>query len=120
MNTAYKTLLAGMLAIVFAGPALAHGGGSVSASYYNGYQASGLNGGITVWGNSHGQAGWSGAITYGAPVYYAPAYGPPPVQAYGPRYYHGPGRGHAKAYRKGYRHGRHDARHHGHRKGRHH
>lgn len=120
MNTAYKALLAGMLAIVFAGPALAHGGGSGAGPNHGGYYGSGIDGGVTVWANSRGQYGWNGAVYYGSPVRHAPAYGLPRTYGHGPQWYHQQGRGVSKAYRIGYRNGRHDARKHRHHRGCHH
>lgn len=72
MNTAYKTLLAGMLAIVFSGPALAH---------QSGHNISGWSGGAAIVvqpdGQIHvgGSIGYSVNAVYGAhqPLYYAPA-----------------------------------------------
>jgi hypothetical protein len=113
MKTAYKALLAGILAIVFAGPALAHGTGQTVGVYYNGYYGNGLSGNVSVWGNSYGQSGWSGSLNYGSSIAYAPVYVVPPPHAHGPACYHQPRRGYGKAYRKGYKHGRRDARHHG-------
>ena len=72
MNTAYKTLLAGMLAIVFSGPALAH---------HSGHSSSGWIGGASVVLQPNGQVHVGGSIGYAfntgyiahQPVHYVPA-----------------------------------------------
>ena len=72
MNTAYKTLLAGMLAIVFSGPALAH---------HSLQSDGGWTGGASVVLQPDGQVYVGGSIGYAVnavyashqPVYYAPA-----------------------------------------------
>lgn len=120
MNTAYKALLAGMLAIVFSGPALAHGGGPQGGSYYNGAYPAGISGGVSVWGNSQGQTGWTGSLSIGAGVVYAPVYAVPVGVVHVPGGHYPPGHGYKKAYRKGYKHGQRDARLHRQGHGRHH
>ena len=63
MNRAYKALLAGMLAIVFSGPALAH-----QAVQSN----SGWSGGATVVLQPDGQVHVGGSIGYAVNAVYAP------------------------------------------------
>ena len=105
MNTAYKTLLAGMLTIVFSGPALAHQSGQTN---------SGWSGGATIVLQPDGQVHVGGSIGYAVnavyaphqPVYYTPAphHVAHPVcghpSHYRPRGHHGP-----RHFKK--RHGRH-------------
>jgi hypothetical protein len=113
MNAAYKTLLAGVMALVFCGPALAHGPANPGSYVTIGYGNAGLAGNVTVWGNSAGQTAWSGSLTVGTGPYsyYAPAYvtvAPPPVYRpvyYGPRYYGPRAAGYPRAYRNGYKKG---------------
>lgn len=58
MNTAFKTLFAGMLALVFSATAIAHD--HVDGSWTGGVSVSVLPG---------GQVAWGGGISYGAVVY---------------------------------------------------
>ena len=59
MNRAYKALFAGMLCIVFTGPAIAHDpyGGSWSD-------------GVSVAVTPHGDLAWSGGLNYGPALAY--------------------------------------------------
>lgn len=108
MKTSYRLLLAGMLAMVFSATAVAHSPGG------NVYVPGGWSGNATVWGNSHGQSGWTGAITYSAGYGYLPGYVPwvRPNQwsGHGSRCHHAPGHRHARAHRHvqshSYGHGR--------------
>ena len=105
MNTAYKTLLAGMLAIVFSGPALAH---------HSGQSSSGWTGGATIVLQPDGQVHVGGSIGYALnavhaphqPGYYMPApqYVLHPVCQH-PSHYRPAGNHGHKHYKK--RHGRH-------------
>jgi len=60
MNIAYKALLAGVLAIVFTGPAIAHDA-----------REGAWAGGLTVAVTPRGQLAWSGGLAYGPVVAYA-------------------------------------------------
>ena len=105
MNMTYKTLLAGMLAIVFSGPALAHSSGQNS---------SGWIGGATIVLQPDGQVHVGGSSTYALNAAYAPHqpgyYSPAPQRVMHPVCQHPPHyrpasrHGH-KQYNK--RHGRH-------------
>jgi len=105
MKTRTTMLLTGLLFLALSAPALAHDPG------YGGYYPDPrLSGGVTVWGNSQGYAGWSGALTIGAGSVYVPVYAPwVAAHRHGPQCAHGMPSRHAKAYRKGYRHGSRDA-----------
>lgn len=105
MNVAYKTLLAGMLAIVFSGPALAH---------HSVQPDSGWTGGATIVLQPDGQVHVGGSIGYAVntvyaspqPVYYAPA--PHHIASQGCRHpSHYRPRGHHGRKYHGKRHGRH-------------
>ena len=64
MNIAYKALLAGVLAIVFTGPAIAHEA-----------REGAWTGGLTVAVTPTGELAWSGGLAYGPVVAYAaPSY----------------------------------------------
>ena len=113
MTTRNEKWLVGLLFLLLCGPALAH----------DGYSDSGWSGSVTVWGDSHGRADWSGALNYGYGVAYGYAPGYIPWAAnhrHGPQCRHGAGHGYGKAYREGYRHGRSHSRKHSHKHGYHH
>jgi hypothetical protein len=61
MNRAYKALFAGMLCIVFTGPAIAHHAPTATWS-----------GGLTVAVTPRGELAWGGGLAYG-PVFVRPA-----------------------------------------------
>ena len=61
MNIAYKALFAGMLAMVFTGPAIAHDA-----------RHGAWTGGVTVAVTPAGELAWSGGLAYGPLVSYAP------------------------------------------------
>ena len=63
MNMAYKTLIAGMLSIVFCGTAIAH------QTRHNDW-----SGGVSVVVTPGGQLSWSGGLTYGPMAVHAPRY----------------------------------------------
>ena len=105
MNTAYKTLLAGMLAIVFSGPALAHS---------SGHPGSGWSGGAAIVLQPDGRVDVNAAIGYTVNAVY-PGYRPAhyaPV----PRHVTHPVCRHPSHYRPT---GRHGHKHHKKRHGRH-
>jgi hypothetical protein len=58
MNRAFKTLFAGMLALVFSATAVAHD--RVDGAW---------TGGLAVSVLPSGDLAWSGGVTYGAPIY---------------------------------------------------
>lgn len=94
MNTAYRTLFAGMLAIVFCGTALAH-------ERHHGE----WSGGVTIAVAPGGELSWYGGLAYGPELAY------PVRRAAVPRAYrvpmcHHPSHRHPVAYRHGHRHGK--------------
>jgi len=103
-------LLAGLTTLFLATSAVAHNPGPVLA-----YGGPVLSGGVTIWGNSHGQTGYAGNINLGFGQVYAPApyYG----HVHGPSCGHPAPYGYAPAYRpvygQGYSHGYGHGKHHG-------
>lgn len=116
MRRIHKIAWSGMLALMVSGAAFAHGPGG----YYD-YPNSGLTGGVTVWGNSVGQSGYAGTLSYGVGYGYAPGYVPWMGHRHGPQCGHAPGYGYPQGYQygheQGYGHGnkhghKHDRKHH--------
>lgn len=115
MKTRHVALTIGILLTAATGSAFAHDNG-----YYPPPPPR-VGGSVTVYGGSHGVAGWSGMLQIGTPVVLGAAYAPVvavPAHRHGPRcghrhhYGHGHGHGHGKAYRAGYRQGYANAHHH--------
>ena len=120
MRRIHKIAWSGMLALMVSGAAFAHDPGG-----YYGYPTSGLTGGVTVWGNSMGQSGYAGMLSYGVGYGYAPGYVPWMGHRHGPQCGHGPGYGYPQGYHygheRGYGHGNKHGRKHGRKHhGRHH
>ena len=93
MNLAYRTLFAGMLAIVFCSTAVAHE-----------RHVSGWTGGVAVSVSTHGGLYWDGGFGYGPVVAY------PARRVALPRVYHvplchHPIHHHPVVHRRGHRHG---------------
>lgn len=106
MKASYMTLLAGVLALVFCGTAIAHDSG-----YYDAYSGAHWSGNVIVWSGGQGYGGWSGNLSYGTPPGYLPGYiaWAPHRHVQGcrhPSHFAGAGRAYPEAYRKGYRDGR--------------
>ena len=103
MNIAYKTLFAGMLAMVFCGTAVAHDRGHGDWS-----------GGVSVIVGPHGELAWSGGLNYGPVVTHAPRYVRVPAPYRGPVCGH-PSHRHPVVHHHGHKHWRkHWKRHHRH------
>ena len=106
MKASYSTLLAGILALVFCGTAIAHDSGYYSApATTNGY------GSIVIWSNGQGALGWSANLGLGVPLGYAQGYvaWAPHQHLAGcrhPSHFALPPHANPRAYRKGYREGR--------------
>jgi hypothetical protein len=120
MKTRKKIWFIGIVLLLTAGSALAHD--PTGHGYYPDDRWSGA---VTIYGGSHGYAGWSGTLNYGYGVNYGYAPGYVPWAAvndhrHGPRCRHATGHRYGKAYRKGYHHGRNHSRRAGHRHGHHH
>jgi hypothetical protein len=103
-------LLIGLIGLSFSAVVMAHGPGGSYGSY-------GPSGSVSVWGDSYGQFGYAGTLSYGAGYgWVAPPF---PGHVHGracgnaPRHYGAYGKG----YRHGYRHGRWNGRKNGHGRG---
>ena len=111
MKTRLIVVLFGLFSLLVSTTVMAHNPG-----YGGAYTGVPLTGGITVWGDSYGNTGYSGNVRLGFAGGYA-NYGYAPVPYYG--HVHGSSRGHmppygyARGYNRGYRHGHHGKRHHG-------
>ena len=106
----FLLLLIGSIGLSFSTATLAHGPGG-------GYGTYGPSGSFSVWGDSYGQYGYAGTLSYGAsqgwiaPPYRGHIHGP--VCGNAPRHYGAYGAG----YRHGYRNSRWNGRKNGHRRG---
>ncbi|MGD2128127.1 MAG: hypothetical protein PVJ33_00445 [Lysobacterales bacterium] len=114
MRASYTTLLAGVLALVFCGTAIAHDSG-----YYQPSAGGQLSGTVVVWSVGQGYSGWSGSLSYGLPPGYRPGYiaWAPHRHVQGcrhPGHFAPPRHGYERAYRKGYRDGHRNGRGHSH------
>lgn len=69
MKASYTTLLAGVLALVFCGTAIAHDSG-----YHQPPATGQLSGTVVLWSGGQGYTGWSGSLSYGLPPGYQPGY----------------------------------------------
>jgi hypothetical protein len=94
MGTRHVALLTGWVLLAVAGATEAHGEGRYVV------RPSNLSGSVTMFGGSHGPAGWAGALTFGAPVVIGA--GVLPVAAIPLHYAHGPHCRHAYAVAPGY------------------
>lgn len=115
MTTWNRIGFIGVLLLLAGGPTLAH-----DRSAHAAYPDSGWSGAVTVWGDSVGYSGVSGALTYSYRVGYgyAPGYIPwAATHRHGPRCGHAHGHALEKAYREGYRDGRRHSHGHHHRHG---
>ena len=104
MKTWIKFGSVGVFLLLTCGPVLAHDRFAPVV-----YPDSGWSGSVTVWGDSTGYSGLSGAAaySYGVAYGYAPGYIPwTAAHRHGPRCVHVAGHAYAKAYQKGYRDGR--------------
>jgi hypothetical protein len=120
MKTRKKIWLVAVVLLLTGGPALAHDRGA-----YVGYPDDRWSGALTIYGDSHGYAGWSGSLNYAYTLNYGYAPGYVPWAAvrdhrHGPRCRHAAGYRYAKAYHGGYHHGRKHSRRGAHGHGHHH
>jgi hypothetical protein len=93
MKTRHVALLTGTLLLAAAGVAQAH-----PEVGYPAYP-SGLSGSVSIWGGSHGTAGWAGSLALGSPAVVGAPLVPvavlPHRHRYGAHCHHGP-RGYAR------------------------
>ncbi len=98
MKTRFIILMLGLSSLFVATAAVAHKPGHVVV-----YGGPLLSGGVTLWGNSHGQSGYAGNINLGFANTHArmPVYG----HVHGPSCGHAMGHSYALGFKNGYRNG---------------